>query len=82
MTYQVLLVVLLLCLGAVNDRLRGWWSNRGDLAIASFFRQRDHHKSLLGRWQRVPFFWSVLEHDLVLFVVHDHPVASLIVDAE
>ncbi len=82
MTCQVLLAVLLLCLGAVDGRLRGWWSSSGDLALASFFRQRDHHKSLLGRWQRVPLFWSVFEHDLVFLIVYDHSMASLIVDAE
>ena len=52
------------------------------MSFACFFRQWNHHESLLGCRESVPDVGIVLEHHFVFFVIHDHSQSPQFIDAE
>ena len=52
------------------------------MTFAGFLSKRDHHKSLFGCRQLVPYIGKILKHHLIFLMVSDHSKSSHIVYAK
>ena len=56
--------------------------SRPTVAFTGFLCQGDNHEPFVGDWQYMPLVWLIFKRDHVFFVVHNHPVASHVIDAK